>query len=307
MSDIFYEALQAHGIPAPKEDVTSGRVIRWGHNKRYWAVRFEGGYSFGDFVDGQKWEAFENNCDREKCKKEIREIQKRVQEEKSAEQEKVAVEVRKIWENATTCETHLYLEKKQIKSYGLKIQNDNLLIPLLNEDGNVVSLQKIFFDRKQNKFIKMFYTGARTKGCFCILGNIDRETIICEGYATGASIHECVKKPVVVAFSSGNLYDVAKTIRKKYPNAKITIAADNDKFKTGNPGITKAKDAARAINAQIAIPEFEKESENLTDFNDLRVFEGAEKVCEIFEKTNKEKSENVGNTAKKGEKAENTP
>jgi putative DNA primase/helicase len=161
-----------------------------------------------------------------------------------------------------------------------------------DENDNLVSLQKIFFNGREGKFIKKFHRGSRTKGCFFVLGEIRDELVICEGYATGASIYECVEKPVVVAFSSGGLCDVAKTMRKKYPAAKITIAADNDQFNEDgyNPGLTKAKEAAVAIKACVVIPEFLDKSEKPTDFNDLLILEGAEKVREIFAKSQEENS-----------------
>ncbi|GHU13144.1 hypothetical protein FACS189449_08110 [Alphaproteobacteria bacterium] len=59
----------------------------------------------------------------------------------------------------------------------------------------MVSLQKIYPNG-----LKKFHAGGRKKGCYFVIGEICDEVIICEGYATGASIHECIEKPVVVAF-----------------------------------------------------------------------------------------------------------
>nr|MBP6718150.1 toprim domain-containing protein [Rhodoferax sp.] len=77
-----------------------------------------------------------------------------------------------------------------------------------------------------------------------------------EGYATGASIHECTGHAVAVAFNAGNLEAVAVALRTKYPALKIIIAADDDHQTPGNPGITKAKAAAQTTGATLAVPVF---------------------------------------------------
>jgi putative DNA primase/helicase len=280
--NILYSALQEQGIPFPREEVTENKFVRWGKNAKYWARKFEGGYVFGDFSLGKKWEVFERNYDYEKCKKEIYEIQKKANEEKKIEQTKAAIAARQEWNNAKNCETHSYLETKKVKSYGLRINDEKLLIPIHDENANLVSLQSI--QRLNNGvFFKKFFPGARKKGCFYVIGEISEELIICEGYATAASIYECIEKPVIIAFDSGNILSVSKTMRRKYPNAKITIAADNDQYKGAcNPGIEKAREAAQLIGANVAIPEFQDKSTEPTDFNDLHILEGAEKVRNAF-------------------------
>ena len=40
--------------------------------------------------------------------------------------------------------------------------------------------------------------------------------IVCEGYATGASLHDATGEAVAVAFNSGNLEAVALDLRAKY-------------------------------------------------------------------------------------------
>jgi putative DNA primase/helicase len=308
---ILYRALQENGIPYPKEEVTNCKFTRWGKNAKFWARQFIGGYIIGDFVQNEKWYAFEKDYDYEKCKNEIREVKRKWNEKIKFGYAKSAIDAQQKWNNATICKTHPYLESKKIKSYGLKVENDTLLIPLFDENYNLSSLQKIFFDNRERKFVKRFHAGARSKGCFFVLGEVRDEVIICEGYATGASIHECIEKPVIVAFSSGNLCEVAKIISKKYPDAKITIAADNDQRDVGsvygsnaaraavvphaqwNPGLTKANEAAMLIKANVVFPEFKSDSEKLTDFNDLHASEGAEKVREFFANAEKEVCESM--------------
>ena len=77
--------------------------------------------------------------------------------------------------------------------------------------------------------------------------------LICEGYATGATLHEETGLRVYLAFTANNLLSVGRIVRDKLPNAEIVLCADNDKSK-GNPGLTKATEAAQAVGASLAVP-----------------------------------------------------
>jgi putative DNA primase/helicase len=105
------------------------------------------------------------------------------------------------------------------------------------------------------------------------------ETIcIAEGYATGASIHEATGYHAIVAFDAGNLLSVAEAIRAKHPAAKIILCADDDAETEGNPGLTAATRAAKAVRGLLAIPSFGKRDAVLTDFNDMANDQGLEAV-----------------------------
>jgi putative DNA primase/helicase len=60
-----------------------------------------------------------------------------------------------------------------------------------------------------------------------------------------------------VAFNAGNLKPVALALRKKFPEAKIILCADNDRFTPGNPGVSKAREAALEVNGRLYVPRFE--------------------------------------------------
>ncbi|MBL0168493.1 MAG: toprim domain-containing protein, partial [Propionivibrio sp.] len=75
-------------------------------------------------------------------------------------------------------------------------------------------------------------------------------------FATGASIHEATGYPVAVAFNAGNLEPVAKALRAKFPDLRLIVCADDDVGTAGNPGMTKATAAARAVGALLAVPDF---------------------------------------------------
>ena len=126
---------------------------------------------------------------------------------------------------------------------------------------------------------KLFLNGGRVTGKFFTFGCPNGVQVICEGYATGASIHEATDLCVHVAFNCNNLKAVAEAIDALYPEADLIIAADDDHKTEGNPGLTKANEAANAVNAKVVKPEWEEfRGDEDTDFNDLFTAYGAELV-----------------------------
>ena len=102
---------------------------------------------------------------------------------------------------------------------------------------------------------------------------------IAEGYATGASIHEATGAAVAVAFHAGNLVPVARALRTKFPDLRLIVCADDDVNTPGNPGLAKANEAAQAVGALLAIPDFGgHRPDGATDFNDLHRQTGREAV-----------------------------
>jgi putative DNA primase/helicase len=125
---------------------------------------------------------------------------------------------------------------------------------------------------------------GRIKGCYHAIGKPAGLLIVCEGYATGASIHESTGHAVAVAFNAGNLEAVAVALHSKYPALKIIMAADDDYLTTGNPGMTKAKAAAQAVGGLVAVPIFPAgRSDKHTDLNDLHQLAGAGAVKDCIE------------------------
>ena len=100
--------------------------------------------------------------------------------------------------------------------------------------------------------IKRPLTGGEKQGCHYRIDKADSAAhegilIVCEGFATGASIHEATGQPVAVAFDNGNLEPVAKSLRKLYPDAALIVAADDDHQTEGNPGRKAANGVAKAV------------------------------------------------------------
>ena len=203
--------------------------------------------------------------------------QKQTEREKALNdsQALAADHARVIFEQAGSAdECHPYLVRKQVLSYGLRQIGDDLLIPLLDESGKFRSMQRI---NVNPDIPKHFEGGTSTKGAyFSIGGDLKEGTIlICEGYATGATLHELTGYTVICAFSCHNLKDVAPKIKKKYPSRRIIVASDNDHDKKGNPGLTCAQEALKSAGLDGYIyPEGIKG----TDWNDFCLERGPDET-----------------------------
>lgn len=193
--------------------------------------------------------------------------------DRHATQAAAKVRAAELWEKSrdTVDASHLYLLKKQIPAIGLRQLQTQLVIPLRDLNGALHSLQFIGPDGK-----KTFLTGGAVEGNCALLGEPDgAETLlICEGYATGVSLHLATKLPVIVAFNAGNLRSIAAGARLKWPHIVLVFCADDDRETAGNPGQTKAKAAAEAVGGFAIAPLFADLSGNPTDFNDLHCREG---------------------------------
>ena len=164
---------------------------------------------------------------------------------------------------------HSYLRRKGIPPLGKIRQNQNglLLLPVRNASGNLQSIQYISPDGE-----KRFLTGGKiSNGYFRIQGNLGKPLVICEGYATGASIHIAYDCTVFVAFSATNLPLVAAEIRCKFPTSLILVCGDNDET-----GHLKGHEAAQTAQARLVLPFFTTGTG--TDFNDLHQSEGLQEV-----------------------------
>ena len=88
------------------------------------------------------------------------------------------------------------------------------------------------------------------------------------------------------------MHDVAKAISEKYPDKPLIIAGDNDRFNAnGNVGKLTAEAVATEFGAKVVIPEFNKENDRGSDFNDLKKSEGLDKVKTVFRQLLQNKEE----------------
>lgn len=249
-----------------------------------WCIWYGMAGSFGNWRTGEsyRWHCRAygelNREERRRIDRQIRQAEARRKHELEVGYQQVAEQARAdIQDFLPATKDHPYLLEKGILPHGALIDGRNVLIITMYYKGKIVSYQRIFPVRLPDGTNKRFLKGGRKKGCYHPIGNKGEGDLgICEGFATGASIHEATGDDVVVAFDAGNLLPVARTMRDKYPDRKIILWADDDYRRVdrnGQPeniGVIKATEAAQAINGYLAVPNFgEKRPEGATDFNDL--------------------------------------
>lgn len=189
----------------------------------------------------------------------------RAKAERRIQQETRAAEARAEWNRAHAADTmHRYLVAKGVKPHSLRQAGSALLVPLFDVHGQLWNVQRIQADGT-----KRFRPG-RAGGLFSPIGDLcdPARILICEGWATGATLHEESGHLALCAMNAGNLLAVARAARSAWPGAELVICADNDRRTPNNPGVTAAAEAAKATGARLLIPEF-PEGANGTDFNDL--------------------------------------
>ena len=242
------EAMCAYGMTQPNHIVFDGRIHRFGRKKSSWYVGFNGGVkagAFGNFKFGITEKFVESRktmatMDRKRIGQAMRDAAAQRAREIEEEHEKAANIVNDIWRNAKPVTTHPYLERKRVSGYRLRVDGDWLLVPV-TDGKRIHSLQRISADGD-----KRFHPGGKVQGHFypIKLKNNPESLYICEGIATGLTIHYLQKVPVIVAFNAKNLIPVAERMRWLYPDAAIVIAGDNDHATPGNPGKEAAEIAA---------------------------------------------------------------
>jgi len=198
-------------------------------------------------------------------------MQKKVDEERVRVNAEAAAKAEEIWLNAKFGGDSPYIIRKGIKPHTARFYPDHIVLSIHDIAGKIHGIEEIYHDGRKN-----FLTGMAKKGNFHLIGDLPKGNeplAIVEGFATGASIREAMGWPVVVAFDCGNLEPVAKVIRAACPRAKIILAADDDHHRTGNPGITHAQAAAKAIRGTVLAPEFQDKA-GKTDWNDLHAAQG---------------------------------
>lgn len=175
-------------------------------------------------------------------------------EETAKVQAEAAKRALRLWDRAKPASNgHPYLVKKQVPAYGIRDLRGQLVIPLRDVDGELRSLQFIGADGR-----KTLLTGGRMRGCYHAIGRLQDVLCLCEGYATGATLHQATGHATAVAFNAGNLEPVARALRGKFPALTLVVCSDDDAATPGNPGLTAARKAARAVGAALALPRFEE-------------------------------------------------
>lgn len=231
-----------------------------------------------------------------------------------AEHEEAARRCAELWEKASetpAAEGVPYLQRKGVQGLGLRYLRDRTaLVPMRDAAGKLWSLQRLLpadlVDKDTGEVIGCKLYGppprkggrdkvrSRKTGLFHLVGlQADADplavslVLVCEGYATGASLHQAHGHPVAVAFDGGNLRHVAAALHERFPAARLLVCGDDDKPTEargkGNPGRKAAAAAARAARAAGALARVvfpEGLPDGGSDFNDLHQSAGLAAVVD---------------------------
>jgi putative DNA primase/helicase len=241
---------------------------------------------YGDWSSGLQeiWQAERQNAftpaEREEFQRQVQQARAQAEEERRAKQADAETRARVLWDAAEAAPADFpYLVTKGIKPHGVRVHAGRLVVPV--RDGErLVSLQFISADGA-----KQFLSSGRTAGGYFAIGSLRGANALCiaEGLSTAATVHEATGFPVAVAFNAGNLEPVARAMRHRLPKLRLVLCADDDASTVGNPGLTKARAAAAAVDAVVAVPDFgEVRPEGHTDFNDMAAHRGLEAVAECI-------------------------
>ena len=171
-----------------------------------------------------------------------------------------------------TPELHPYLTRKRIKQHTAIIDEGDLHIRIINNQGKVVGTQ--FIDESGKK---KFNYGLDYKGCFHVVGGpIQDKCYIAEGFATAASVFEATGTPCVHALNASNIVNVIAALREVKPETRFIVAGDNDPA-----GLKACEQAFKEHGVECVIPD----SEGL-DWNDVWIARGAEDTRKKLEPRN---------------------
>ena len=170
-----------------------------------------------------------------------------------------------------TAFTQKYHERKGVQLNGAMVDGDNIVIRIINAQGENVGTQSISPDGK-----KRFTHQMVKEAAFSVInGPLDGLCYVTEGWATGASVSEATGRPVIFALDAGNLPKVVKAISDVRPGIELIVAGDND---------DKGIEACIASGLPYVIPE------GHNDFNDVHAAEGIETVSKQIRRVVKLKS-----------------
>jgi len=291
-SSNFIDEIKAAGITPPDEVIADGALHRFSSNGKPgddsgWYVFYDGvvpagAYGCWRLGISEKWHV--NNVreftadERAAYAARMQEIRNQRAGDEIERHAAAAQQAKRIWNSARLAPPdHIYLHTKGVQPHGLRVSAGSIIVPM--RSGGLHSLQFITGTGE-----KRFLPGGRVSGCCYSIGKLNGTLCVAEGFATAASIHEATGHAAAVAFNAGNLLPVAKAVRAKYPAIQILLCADDDVATPGNPGLTKATEAAAAIHGLLAIPDFgTNRPDGMTDFNDLYRLKGADAVKQCIE------------------------
>jgi phage/plasmid-associated DNA primase/phage/plasmid primase-like uncharacterized protein len=302
MLEELYKKLQDVGYNITDIQLDEGKHEYKTEKHKGWYIGTRRGdrivFTWGNWKTGEKFtqKLGYDNSDTE-WKKIQSELDAKYDSSKDDQQKKNAKNLKELYESTVSTKLSTYLSNKGITdNFSSKvILNSNgteeLLIPMYDANGKLWNLQKIG-PQGQKSFTagETFSSGARIESLMNVIGGSTddiksaRLVLLCEGFATGCSIKmACPEHTVISCIMGSNVTKVAKVLKRKYKGLRFVICADDDYKNTPNSGKEVADEAALAVGGQVAVPVFgETRGDKHTDFNDMHVAGGLERVREII-------------------------
>ncbi|MGN5224221.1 DUF927 domain-containing protein [Aeromonas veronii] len=165
------------------------------------------------------------------------------------------------------------------------------VVPLVDEPGQVVNVQVIRGDGMRH-----YLAGGQKQNAYHRIEGGEWVAVV-EGYATGLSVHLATGATVYCAMDAGNLQAVAEIARRQHPDARIRICGDNDESTKGNPGKTKAEQAAAAVGGLVALPPV------AGDWNDYHQAHGLTATKEAIMSVSTSYLQTLGDTTQQAQEA----
>jgi putative DNA primase/helicase len=296
----------------PEQPLTFGKLTRCktsqdnGKEKNGWYVVHEHRTAkgetliFGSFGDWRSGESQKIKVKAGRMSQEEREVMRARQEEAKRRAAEIAANAARraanragrLFQQMPEQGKSDYLDRKRIVGLGVRYapRTGAVLVPMCNARDQIVGLQVIFPEKQEATGRDKSYWpyGMSKEGAFHLIGphpEPGEPVLVCEGYATGASLHMATSTTVAIAFDAGNLREVAKAMRDRFPGRPLIVCRDDD-WKTKrpngepwNPGEEKGTNAALIVGGQVVGPIFSGAREDKwTDFNDLHCAEGLDAV-----------------------------
>ena len=190
-----------------------------------------------------------------------------------------------IWSNTRIEKSHPYVTQKQIRPNEIRVDKyGNWVIPFENCNGQLQTVQFITLDSK--KFLsKVKNNNQGVKGAAYKINGNKELSYVCEGPATGHSIHESTGAMVYCVGGKENFKNVLPWVKGKHK--AVVVAADNDKR---GDGLKAANKAAVENGLKIVIPPTVGE-----DFNDYAIAAGLDAAKTVLKDPKEPEQSPAGN------------
>ena len=284
--DAFLQEIEKAGLTPPATIIADGQLHRFASNgdradDAGWYTYFPDETPAGVFGCWRKnvkqtWSSKADStlttAERDRQRARFDEVRRQREQDEQRRHAEAAQRAQQLLSRAKPAPAnHPYLRRKGIQPHGLRVDDENRLIVPVMIDGSLASTQSI-----DATGAKLFLPGGAVKGGSYTIGDLTeaKTVLICEGFATGASLHEATGYPTVVAFSAGNLTSLAKQLRQQCPTVTIVVCGDND---LSGIGQREAHKAAEAVSGLVVLPEVQGQ-----DWNDMHARLGLDAVTVVI-------------------------